>query len=509
MSQHFHNNFQKLTPNMLQFSYLHTLLISLATSYTATAREAGLGINTRTNENERTIPLGPGSFIDLISKGVFVDKTLLIPALLNDYSDVPIIGLTSPQKWGKSVNLDMLKTFLKIQVYPNGTRILPISNSPNYELFTKGQYHSEDFDVKLENPLLISDSKYRTTIDKHLGQYPVIHLSFDGFSSTSKKSHITRLGDILASAYNEHSYLLNIYNHLLQHGDLLTHSEKFVKFNREKFRAYRNGKVENELDLQHGVELLCEELYDNFQKKVYVLVDEYQQLLDGTNVTQLLEYLLLSVAKNNEFVEKVILTGTVPLELKSNPIFMEFLLSPLYAFYGFTKDEMELIYEHYQIPVEQRDKIRYWYGGYQTPQNAQDEIFNPWSICNYINFRRLEPQWADSDFKDKYLDELYSSPIFERLLPGLLLRKEYDVQFTSSKFTYKDLNFLNRSFHDVSLRYLFTAGFLTVKNTSNINHHGIPIYYTYKIPNQEIISYFTNRTQRGVQNRPQPGVQNK
>lgn len=441
--------------------------------------KVAIGVNTYINETDRKMPLGASSFLELISKGVFIDKTLLIHSMLTKIFSRTII--TCPNRWGKTINLDMLKTFIQMQVHPNGTRILPISSTKNYQLFIEGQYYSDEYNIKLETPLLIAEKQCIPTVNEYLGQYPVIHLSFADVEATHEKIFsIAKLSKIISKAFEEHKYMIELYDASIQDTTYNnTYEKKRAADNKKKFLSYFKGAQKN---LETSIEFLGKELYDQYEKPVFIFIDEYDRILDIEKRDKKIDVFFANTLKYNQHLKRAILTGTLPKELDADDVTLnEFLDTPYHHYYGFNTDEMNLLYHHYQIPMQARKKIEYWYGGYEAIRNVKEKLFYPWSICNYINNRQLVP-YIQPHFEDPHINDTFNLPLFQYTFGRLITGKDYDIGyllFADQEWdTFEAVKNIKPG-----ILHLHDTGYLITMNsyfqpTSDIKRYRIPNYET-------------------------------
>lgn len=482
------------------FAYVCLLFVLPGTPQETIAQEVALGINTYINYTKRIIPK-THSFLELVSQGLFVDKTLLI----NDILEKPHWHyiITCPNKWGKTMNLDMLKTFVQMQVHANGSRVLPISGTPAYQLFTTGECRWQSTEIKLRKTLLISNPKYKPIIDKYLGQHPVIHLTFSGMPWVGEKRALM-LNGIIAKSFKEHEYMLEIYDSIINDDAFYSYEKQEVQDIKQNFVKYMNGESENTNDLVKAIEFLRDQLYDHFKIKVFILIDEYDRILEINRNISTLDYFFSHTLRKHEALEKAILTGTIRKSFDLHDVYIHtFSDSPYYPYYGFIQDEMNLLYNYFEIPTEKRKMIQYWYGGYRVPNAYINEtIYNPWSVCKYLNTGYLKPYWIEINSRDINLQKIIDSPNFQHVFSRLINGKGYFVNYASYSRTARTYNTFDLvSDITQTLQYFKGTGYLTVQ----VENPKIPFFYKYKIPNYEIASYlptiFAAKTNRLLKNR--------
>lgn len=468
---------------MCFLKYSCLLLTTLICSNLIAALDVAIGVNTIPRILEKNPPLKTNYFLELISQGIYVDKTLMIDVVIRHSERVLVI--TNPRKWGKTTNLHMLKTFLEIQVHPNGTKMLPIANTQNYQLFSQGCYRHDHFNVRLEKPFLISNEKYKDTIDKYLGRVPVIRVSFADTAFMPLKNCTIILGLVIAKAFKEHKYLLQVYDRVRDNEREGQEVEE-----RETFEMYLKNRAETEEDLLLGIKFLCQELYYYLREDVYLLIDDYDRYLNPKDAN-VIQYFYKKTLKDNKFLKKAILTGLLALEIKYDDAFYyEFLdNSYFYPFYGYTLKEMLLIYHIYRMPKEEQNHIAYWYDGYRTSEDDQEKIFNPWSVAGYMNTQREESYWINETSHDRHLGRICDLSDFQYAFTHLIQGRDYDVDGIQTRFY---LIFLNSRLDvNTAIGYLVTAGYLTPVKTY-LWEGEVKRISTVRIPNHEIASHLQN-----------------
>lgn len=327
----------------------------------------------------------------LLYSDVFVDKSLMIKALLEDNSEVML--LTRPRRWGKSLNLDMIRKFFEIEIDDKGK---PLPLSEQGKLFLGG-----NIDLKLTtgrkkslHPLKIAS--HSTIIEEYQGKFPVIHLTLKDVKGSNYRDIESSARINILRLYKQHTYLIN--------------SHSISQRDNKDFQSY----LENDVDktqLKDSLRLLSELLYKHFHQKVYILIDEYDTPINSSyikfghnreafeEVLDLFRGILGSALKSNPYLEKGVITGILRIAKANlfsdlNNIAEYTLLDEAFSlFYGFSQLEVDELLTKIPTPTNP-DKIKDWYNGYTF---GGEVIYNPWSIMQCLARKGvLDYYWLDS-----------------------------------------------------------------------------------------------------------------
>ena len=344
----------------------------------------------------RTVGIGIQSFEKLIMENSFyIDKTDFIRLWWENRDDVTLI--TRPRRFGKTLNMNMLERFLSIEYTGRGEVFKGLS--------------------------IWKDEKYRNL----QGTYPVIFLSFAGIKSSSFDEAKKGLLYLIEKLYNRYEFLLK--------EDSLNEKEKdFIKnisVNMDNYSAISS------------LGTLSEFLYRYYGKKVIILLDEYDTPLQEALVygywkemAEFIRGLFNSTFKTNPYLERAVMTGITRVGRESifsdlNHLTVVTSTSEMYEnCFGFTEEEVFTALDEYGMS-DKRIDVKKWYDGF-TFGKCRD-IYNPWSIINYLKTGRLSPYWANTSgngLVDKLIRE-GSADIkisMENLLKGGRLCKEVDEQ---------------------------------------------------------------------------------
>ncbi|BFD45930.1 MAG: AAA family ATPase [Rickettsia endosymbiont of Sergentomyia squamirostris] len=343
--------------------------------------------------------VGSDDFYDLlINSDIFVDKSLMIKELLEDSGKVTLI--TRPRRWGKSINMDMVRRFLEIELDNEGNP-LPHDKQVNYKLFVGGEVDLglASGKKKLFKPLKISEYQY--LILDYQSQFPVIFITFKSVEGSSYHDIEQGVKSQLRKLFQAHSYLSD--------------SNKLKTSEIADFNQYLFGEVTLD-NIKNSLAILSHLLYKHYNKKPWVLIDEYDTPINsayrwfGTNeaefqkVLEIFRGIMKSTFKketgNQELpVERGIITGILRIakaELFSglNNVKEYSLLDKKFATqYGFTQAEVDELLT--KVPTKTNsEEIKNWYNGYTF---GGETIYNPWSIMMCLSSEgKLDYYWVDS-----------------------------------------------------------------------------------------------------------------
>ncbi len=344
----------------------------------------------------RTVGIGIQSFEKLIMENSFyIDKTDFIRQWWENRDDVTLI--TRPRRFGKTLNMNMLERFLSVQYVGQG------------EVF--------------EGLSIWKNEKYR----KLQGSMPVIYLSFADVKASTFASAREKICMLIEEVYRRHDFLLT--------GGSLKEGEA------ERFRKVLVEMTDSEA--AYSLKNLSGYLSGYYGKKVIILLDEYDTPLQEAwvygywyEMVEFMRGLFNSTFKTNPYLERAVMTGITRVSRESifsdlNHLTVVTSTSEMYAdCFGFTEEEVFSALDEYGMQ-DRRTDVKRWYDGF-TFGKCRD-IYNPWSIINYLKIGRLSTYWANTSSNglvDKLIRE-GSAEIkisMENLLKGKHLYKEIDEQ---------------------------------------------------------------------------------
>ena len=409
------------------------------------------------------LPVGIDDFRKLReSHFYYVDKTRLIEQLLLNWSEVTLF--TRPRRFGKTLNMSMLKSFFDI-----GT------------------------DKALFDGLYISGNK--ELCDEYMGKYPVIFLSLKGVEGLTYEEAFEAFVRIMGKEVNRVSFLSD--------------SDKLTQIEREQYKGLtimKNGRLAFDKEkLISSLQLLSQLLYKHYGKKVVILIDEYDVPLDKAfqngyynEMVSLIRGLFGQALKTNEFLQFAVLTGCLRISKESiftglnNFKVMSITDSRFDEQFGFTDSEVKKLLSDYGMDSH-FDEVKEWYDGYHF---GRADVYCPWDVINHADHLRddgdAKPQtyWinrsgnslvrrlinrADSSTKDE----------IERLIAGEAIEKVIRQDLTYDE--------IENSIDNI-WSVLFTTGYLT-----KIGDVKLPYSESYAymlvIPNKEVREVFVLQIQ--------------
>ena len=402
----------------------------------------------------KKIAIGKQSFEDIRKKDCFyIDKTDFIKDWWESADDVTLI--TRPRRFGKTLNMDMLKCFFSNQY--EGRK----------ELF-------EGLDIW-------KDEEYREL----QGTYPVIFLSFADIKGNTFEMARQQICIKILDLYEENEYLLE--------GDILGESEKAF---------YKSVSMDmSDAIISTSLNKLCVFMYKYYGKKVIIILDEYdtpmqEAYMNGywDELVALTRSLFNSTFKTNPYLERGIMTGITRVSKESifsdlnNLVVVTTTSNQYNTAFGFTEEEVFTALDEQGISDE-KEKVKEWYDGF-TFGNKKD-IYNPWSIINYLKFKKYETYWADSS-SNGLVNELIrtgSAEIkntMETLMAGGTVEKNIDEQIVFEQL---------KTNKDAVWSLLLASGYLRIEEFRTEGRLNKKIY-SLKLTNYEVEQMFGTMIER-------------
>ena len=388
----------------------------------------------------KRIPIGLSDFKELIEENYYYfDKTKFIDEIIKDGAKVKLF--TRPRRFGKTLNMSMLKYFFDIE-----------KKEENRKLFK---------DLYIE----------KTESFKEQGQYPVVFLSLKDLKATTWEEMQKDIKSTVASLF-------------LEYEDLYYELGEFDKPLFKKI-ALKEVDIEN---LKEALKVLVKILYKKYNKKVVILIDEYDSPLVSAyingyyeKVKNFFKTFYSLVLKDNNYLQMGVLTGIirvikVGIFSDLNNLSTYTILSNDYTdSYGLTEEEVEKSLKYYGIEAE-ISKVKDWYDGYRF---GTSEVYNPWSILNFLRFKELDAYWVDTSGNDLINNVLKITnkniiTALERLFNGEGLKQNLSGTSDLSKILSDD---------EIWELLLF-SGYLTVEEKINQDN------YILRLPNKEVKSLF-------------------
>ena len=390
----------------------------------------------------KKIPIGVENFKEIITNNCYyVDKTKFIEKILNDGSKIKLF--TRPRRFGKTLNISTIKHFFDIK-----------NNEENRKLF---------------NNLDIEKSVYI----KEQGQYPIIFISMKGIKDITWEEAKSSLKILISKLYSEFKYLL----------------DDLDEFDLPRFKKYLLADIDF-ANLKNALEFLTRVLYEKHKKEVILLIDEYDSPLISAyehnyydEAINFFKVFYGEALKTNDYLKMGIITGIIRV-IKAgifsdlNNLRVYSILDKQYSdFFGFTEKEVEKMLIDFNIEYN-LPEVKSWYDGYKF---GDTEVYNPWSILNFVQNRELEGYWigTSGNFLIKEVLKDSNSEInisLEKLFNG----EKIEEVITGNS----DLSSL-LSYHEIWELLLF-SGYLTVDKKIDED------VYSLRLPNKEIRKFFKN-----------------
>ena len=425
-------------------------------------------------EKKKNLPVGIDNFEVMIQNNYYYfDKTGLIEEILK--SGTTRILFTRPRRFGKSLNMSMLKYFFDVK--------------------------NKDENKKLFENLEISKTEY---FDRQ-GENPVIFISFKDYEETNWEDGLDSIKEEIKSLYNEFRFL----REKLDKSDLMDFDNIWLK--------------KKEGNYSRALSNLSRYLFEYYGKKVVLLIDEYDKPIlkahaNGyyNDVINFFKIFFEKAVKGNDYAEITVITGILRIAKEGifsglNNLEVHTVLDKKYnEYFGILQEDVEKALKYYDLDIE-LNEVKNWYNGYLF---GDANVYNPWSIINFLKSRELKAHWVNTSSNDEIMNYLENSDekiIFEleELLSHKSIRKEiYDF------VTFQDIDYalnLNKNSYGFETRengrnyeierdyftndfghaniwqFFLHSGYLTIKKKLERN------VYDLKIPNEELFDFFRIR----------------
>ena len=397
---------------------------------------------------KKAISIGIQGFSDLREQDCFfVDKTNFIKEWWENRDVVTLI--TRPRRFGKTLNMSMLDCFFSNKY------------ADRADLF--------------EGLSIWQDEAYR----KMQGTYPVIFLSFAAVKAGNLEDAKTQIKQEIARLYWENRNLMK--------------EDIFGEDERELY--YRTTVKMDDVTAQDSLRNLSVWMERYYGKKVIILLDEYDTPMQEAYVqgywdefTSFVRSLFNASFKTNPYLERAIMTGITRVSKESifsdlNNLRVVTTTSNLYAdCFGFTEEEVFAALDEYGMG-DKKDEVKQWYDGFTFGEHR--DIYNPWSITNYLDEGRLYPYWASTSSNGlvSRLIRTASADVKEKMED--LLRGQTIIVNFDEQIVYNQLDDNEEAIWSL----LLASGYLKVQN---IDYRGITLepWYTLDITNIETLSMF-------------------
>ena len=376
----------------------------------------------------KVISIGNQSFESIREKDNFyIDKTNFIREWWDNDDTVTLI--TRPRRFGKTLNMSMLECFFSNKYKDRG------------DLF--------------EGLEIWNDEKYR----KLQGTYPVMFLSFAKIKQNTYKSAVKQIKNEIINLYNAFDYIMK--------SDLYNENERL------QYKSVRVGMDDE--TAQEALNNLSNYLSRYYGKKVIILLDEYDTPMQEAYVNGYWEELVAftrslfnATFKTNPYLERAIMTGITRVSKESifsdlNNLEVVTTLSPKYeTSFGFTEKEVFNALDEQGLPDE-KEIVKMWYDGFKFGEKS--DIYNPWSIINYLDKKKIALYWAESS-SNGLINSLvqkgssYIKTMVENLIRGEKINVVIDEQIVFSELDYSE---------DAVWSLMLASGYLKVVSSEELN----------------------------------------
>ena len=408
----------------------------------------------------KRISTGTENFKELLDNNYYyVDKTSLIEDVLSD----KVMLYTRPRRFGKTLNLSMLYYFFSNKEKENS-------------------YLFEGLNISKDKEIL-----------KHQNQYPVIFLTLKDMQYLNFEDQKKQFAILIKELILKNIELLD--SSIIDEADYnILNDFRFLKA--------------DEVQLKNSLKILSNCLYKYYQQRVIILIDEYDVPLQSAynngyydEMVDFLRSIFSSALKTNDALERGILTGC--LRIAKESIFTglnNFTVRSITSQYacdcfGFTQEEIDNLLDYYDL-INKRDEIKDWYDGYLFDKT---EIYNPWSVLNYIkellgdkDFHAIS-FWANTSSNDlvrQYIENatMKMKEEFEELINGKSIIKKI-----TPELTYREMNFKSsKDMNDNVYSFLLFTGYLKIKEKVYENNELVEDTYKLVIPNKEVKKIYEN-----------------
>lgn len=400
------------------------------------------------NPDRKPLPIGISDYVRAQSDYYYVDKTMLIKEFLDQK---PLVSLfTRPRRFGKTLNMDMLRVYFE-KVDEDTSKYFKDKN-----IWKCGE-------------------NYRM----HQGKYPVIFLTFKDVKFDSWKATVEKIKSLLQEEYGRHQELLS--------------SGKISDYEKVYFNKVLSA-TENEVELSFSLEKLSKMLATHYDKAPIIIIDEYDTpIQEGYSkdfydeIIGFMRNFFSGAFKDNKNLSYGFLTGILRIAQESifsglNNLTVNSVMDEAYdRYFGFTNEEVSKMLEYYGV-AEKESELQEWYDGYLF---GNEEIYNPWSVINYIS-KGCVPQayWVNTG-KNEILEDVLKvadKDITEKLYS--LIRGDKVLARIDQNVVYRSLTDDPANIYSL----LLVAGYLktTIKELQADGSYLCQV----SIPNKEIASVY-------------------
>jgi len=393
---------------------------------------------------KKKLPIGISDFKKIIDGNYYYfDKTELIKSIIEEPGEVKLF--TRPRRFGKTLNMSMIKYFFDIE--------------------------NKDGNKKLFENLKISENEY---FEKQ-GTAPVISISFRNYDESSWENGFEMIKNTISDLYDEFEFVKENLS--------ARKKEKYdsILFNRATEATWKLSLLD-----------LTKYLYEYYGRKVVVLIDEYDQPIIDSYVKGYYQEAISFfktfygvVLKDNNYLEMGIMTGILRVAKENifsglNNLRVHTILDNRFTeYFGITESEVEQALKDFDLEFELKD-VQCWYNGYLF---GDIKAYNPWSIINFLNDRKLKPYWVNTSGNE--LIKLYLKKLKNEIFDDFskLLNREEIYKRINENMTFSNLE---SNYSKNIWNLFFHSGYLTL--AKKIEDDGMCYL---KIPNEEILKMFS------------------
>lgn len=364
---------------------------------------SGKYVKKEEKEAKKPLPIGISDYVRAQSEYYYVDKTGMIKEFLDRK---PLVSLfTRPRRFGKTLNMDMLRVFFEI------------SDTDTSQYFR-------------DKEIWKCGEEYR----EHQGKYPVIFLTFKDIKFASWELTFAKIAELVQEEFGRHKELGT--------------SEKLEPYEKDYFRKILAGQA-NEVELSSSLQKLSKMLHEHYGKAPIIMIDEYDAPIQEGYSKKFYEEIVgfmwnffSGAFKDNRHLSYGFLTGILRIAQESifsglNNLTVNSILDETYdKYFGFTRAEVHKMLRDYGA-LEKEAELKTWYDGYLF---GAEEIYNPWSVVNYIAQGCIPKAYWVNTGKNEILEEVLKAAtedVIEKLYA--LLQGERVVARIDQNVVYRSL----------------------------------------------------------------------
>jgi Protein of unknown function (DUF1703)./Predicted AAA-ATPase. len=414
-------------------------------------------------KQKKGLPIGIDDFKKLIEEeAFFIDKSLLIKELIDDSAEIKLI--TRPRRFGKTLNLSMIKYFFEK------------SEADNSKLFTN-----------------LKIWQTGETYTSEQGKYPVIFITLKEVKENTMEGCLENFKTKIMDLFDANYYLIENSN--------------INEMNKERFLNIMKGTA-NIAEYKSSLYFLSKMLFRYHNSPVIILIDEYDTMINNAVIkgyfaeaTDFMRVFLGSALKGNTYLKMGVVTGIYRVAKEIilsdiNNLKVCSIMENIYSDkFGFLEEEIRELVTYYGM-VASMDVIKAWYNGYIFGDDKV--IYNPWSVLNYIDNKKLQPYWVNTSTNEIIQNIFYKtdSKVKEKLLL-LIQNKAIENVIINPSINFRDIVDKHTLNEDVLWSFLLVSGYLKLEN---LRIERGRTKGEIKIPNEEILVLYEDMIDRWFNN---------